>query len=416
MKKHGIAVSMLVVGGLLSPLAYATNGDTMMAVGSQNTALGGTGVANFVGAESTFANPAMLGKSKGKEVSGGITVFKPSVANTGFTGTTSADSTAGSSYFPKVSFIPDLSFSSRLSDSLTYGVAMAAAAGMGVDYTGASAMYVKARTTLNILKIVPTIAYNQDNYGVGFSPVLQYGTLAISYDTTGFPGGSPHNASHNSDSSTGYGFTLGGYYNAMPALTVAAAYNSAIAMTYGKQLSTAGVGFGQTFADKLDQPAEMKAGVAYTMATSYTLTADYRLIKWASAAGYKEFGWKDQTVVAVGGKYAAEGYWIGVGYNHSDDPIGVFANGSAAHTTDGQNGVGNMFNNLMFPAIIKSAYTFGGGYSFSKDLGIEAAVMIAPEVKKTVDISDAIQQAPGTLSNTTTHSQQSYSVSLRYKF
>lgn len=409
MNKQKIVASMLVVGGLVSPLAYATNGDTMIAVGSQNTALGGSGVANFVGAESAFPNPALLAKSKGQEITGGITLFKPAVTNTGFTGTTAANSSADTSY------IPDVSFSSRIGDNLTYGVAMAAAAGMGVNYTDASAAaYVKAKTTLSILKIVPTVAYNQDNYGLGFSPVFQYGSLAISYDTTAF-GGGPNNASHTADSSTGYGFTLGGYYDVMPALTLAAAYNSAIHMSYGKQLSSAGVGFGQIFADDLDQPAEVKAGIAYTMADSFTVTADYRLIQWASAKGYKEFGWKDQTVISLGGKYAINDYWVGVGYNNSDDPIGVYANGTL--TPAGNNGgVVNMFNNLMFPAIIKSAYTFGGGYNISKELGVEGAVMIAPEVKKTVDISDAAMMAPGSLSNTTTHSQKAYSVSLRYKF
>lgn len=408
MRIKKIVASLFSLGMAASPLANATNGDTMIAVGAQNTALGGTGVANFVGAESTFANPAMLGKSKGQEVTGGVNLFKPSVTNTGFTGTTPADSSANTNY------IPDFSYSSRISDNLTYGVAMAAAAGMGVNYTDASPSYVKAKTTLSILKVVPTIAYNKDNYGLGFSPVLQYGSLAISYDTSAF-GGGPHNANNNADSSTGLGFTLGGYYDVMPALTVAAAYISPISMTYGNQLSSAGTGFRQVFADKLEQPGEMKAGVAYTMATSYTLTADYRLIQWSSAAGYKDFGWKDETVIAVGGKYAAEGYWLGVGYNHSDNPIGVFANGTL--TPAGNNGgVVNMFNNLMFPAIVKDSYTFGGGYSLTKELGIEAAAMIAPKVTQTVDISDAAGAPPGTLSNTTTHSQKSLEVSLRYKF
>lgn len=392
-----------------SSTAFATNGDAMMAVGSQNTALGGTGVAHFVGAESTFANPAILGQSKGRELTGGLVIFKPAVDNTGFTVTTAAKSSANTNY------IPDVSYSSRISDSLTYGVAMAGIAGMGVNYTGASAAYVKAKTTLSILKIVPTIAYNQDTYGVGFSPVLQYGSLAISYDAT-IGGGPIVNAGHNANTDTGLGYSLGGYYNVSPALTVAAAYNSAIAMSYGNQLSRAGAGFGQTFADKLEQPAEVKAGVSYTAANNFTVTADYRLIQWARANGYKQFGWKDQTVIAVGGKYAADGYWIGVGYNNSDNPIGVFANGVAANATNGQNGIGNMFNNLMFPAIIKSSYTFGGGYSLSKNLDLEASVVISPKVTASVDISDAAGAPPGSLLNTTTHSQQSYSASLRYKF
>ena len=406
MKKNMKIVAALIAVGLVSPMAYATNGNQMMAVGSQSTALGGTGVANYMGADSTWANPAMLGKSKGSEVVGGIVYFKPTVTNTGFTGTAAAKSSAD----PSV--IPDVSYSSRINDSLTYGVAVAGMAGMGVDYTNQAsvASYVKAKTTMSILRVVPTIAFNNKDYGVGFSPVLQYGTLAISYQTAG----GATNGAHDADSDTGYGYTLGGYFNVMPTLTVAAAYQSAIDMEYGKQLSRAGTGFGQTFGDKLNQPSEMKAGVAYTM-SNITLTADYKVIQWASAAGFKQFGWKDQTVVAVGGKYAGNGYWLGLGYNSTDNPIGVYANGT--QTPAGNNGgVVNFFNNMMFPATIESAYTFGGGYSISKALDLETAVMIAPKVTTRVDVSDAAQQPPGSLYNTTTHSQSAYSVSLRYKF
>ena len=86
MKKNMKIVAALISIGLISPMAYATNGDEMMAVGAQSTALGGTGVANYMGADSTWANPAMLGKSKGSEVVGGIVYFSPKVTNTGFTG------------------------------------------------------------------------------------------------------------------------------------------------------------------------------------------------------------------------------------------------------------------------------------------------------------------------------------------
>lgn len=408
MHKNMKIVAALMAIGLISPMAYATNGDEMMAVGAQNTALGGTGVANYVGAESTFANPAMLGKSKGQEVSGGVVYFKPTVTNTGFTVTTPADSSAS----PSV--IPDVSYSNRISDSLSYGVAMAGIAGMGVNYTGANPFYVAARTTMSILKVVPTIAYNDADYGVGFSPVLQYGSLAISYDTSAF-GGGPVNGAHDKDTDTGYGYTLGGYFNVMPTLTVAAAYQSAISMEYGKQLSRAGTGFGQVFADKLAQPAQIKAGVAYTMNGNITLTADYKSIKWSSADGYQNFGWKDQTVIAVGGKYAGNGFWVGAGYNKADNPIGEYANGVL--TPGGNNGgVVNMFNNLMFPGIIANSMTLGGGYSMSKALDLEAAVVISPEVTSKVDVSDAAGAPAGSVSNTTTHSQKSMSVSLRYKF
>lgn len=416
MKLKKIVVSMFAAGVMASPLAYATNGDTMMAVGSENTALGGTGVAHFVGAESTFANPAMLGKSRGMEVEGSLVVFRPKVANDGMGGVPT-NSSANTSY------IPNVTFSNRISDNLTYGVAMAGVAGMGVDYTGAPAnTHVAAKTTLSILKVVPTIAYNTENYGLGFSPVLQYGSLAISYNATAV-GGPSVNAAQSKSSHTGYGVTLGGYYNATPELTLAAAYNSKIKMSYGTQLSAAGTGFGQgmpgsgtlAFADKLDQPAEIKAGISYAAANNFTVTADYRLIQWASAGGYKEFGWKDQTVIAIGGKYSGEGYWVGVGYNNANNPIGVFANG-VVNAYGNNGGIVNMFNNLMFPAIIKDSYTLGGGYSLNKSFDLAASFVYSPKVTSRVDISDAARLAPGSLFNTTTHSQQSYSLSLRYKF
>lgn len=418
MKLNKIVVSMFAAGIMSSTLAHATNGDTMMAVGSENTALGGTGVAHYVGAESTFANPAMLGKSTGREVTGGVVLFKPNVTNDGMGG-------AASSSAANTSYIPDVSFSDRISDNLSYGVAMAGIAGMGVDYTGAApGTHVRAKTTLSILKIVPTIAYNTESYGLGFSPVLQYGSLAISYSAA-----APVNAAHSASTHTGYGYTLGGYYNASSALTLAAAYNSTIKMNYGTQLSLAGAGFGQgvpgsgttAFADKLDQPAEIKAGVSYAAANNFTVTADYRLIQWASAGGYREFGWKDQTVVAVGGKYAGDGYWVGAGYNNSTNPIGVFANG-VVNAYGNNGGIVNMFNNLMFPGIIKSSYTLGGGYTLNKSFDLAGSFVYSPKVSSTVAIGDStinpltgVPAVPGLL-NTTTHSQLSYSVSLRYKF
>lgn len=406
MRKHGIAISMLVAGGLLSPLVYATNGDEMMAVGSQSTALGGSGVAHFMGAESVWANPAMLGKSKGAEFTGGLVMFTPKVDNTGMPGGAATASTAATSY------IPDLSYSRRMSDSLTYGVSLAGIAGMGVDYKGATAAtHIKAKSEMSILRVVMTMAYNADNYGVGFSPIFQSGSLMLSYDNTG--GVAPTNAAESKNSSTGFGFSFGGYYDVAPALTLAGAYQSKFSAKYGTQISAAGAGFALTganaFGDQLDQPAQLKLGVAYTLAESVTLTADYKSIKWGSAAGYKDFNWKDQTVVAVGAKYAADGYWLGLGYNHANNPIGTLPAASGA-PAEYRNAAINFFNNMFFPAVVTNSYTFGGGYDFSKALAVEAAAVITPKVTTKVDVMNF----GGT--NTTTHSQSSYSVSLRYKF
>lgn len=422
MKKNMKIVAALISIGLVSPMAYATNGNEMMAVGSQSSALGGTGVANYMGADSAWANPAMLGKSKGSEIVGGINYFKPTVTNTGMGGTAQTSGT-------NASLIPDVSYSSRINDNMSYGVAMAGIAGMGVDYSGASySTHIAGKTVMSIARVMGTFAYNDKDYGVGISPILQYGSLAISYINAG----GPYNAAQKADTSTGFGASLGGYYNVTPDVVVAAAYQTAIEMTYGTQISGAGAGFGlcspagggctglPNFGDKLAQPAEMKLGVAYNI-SNVTLTADYKSIQWSAATGFKDFNWKDQTVVAVGAKYNGNGYWLGAGYNSANDPIGEVSPSANPASAEYKSAAINFFNNMLFPAIVQNSMTFGGGYDVSKTLAVEASAVISPEVKKTVDVTAVMLAggAPGggaPYSNTTTHSQNAFSVSMRYKF
>lgn len=405
MKVKKLVVAMFAAGMVASPLlAHATNGDEMMAVGSQSTALGGTGVAHFMGAESVWANPAMLGKSKGAEVTGGVVIFTPKVSNTGVPALSGVTSESKA----ETSYIPDVSYSSRISDSLTYGIAVAGIAGMGVDYQTSPATHIYAKSALSILRVLPTITYNTKDYAVGFSPVFQSGSLRLSYNASGLGMGNI-NPTGTSDSSSGFGYSLGGYFNASSALTLAASYQSEIAAKYGTQISNAGVGFGLTgasaFGDDLNQPAEMKAGIAYAMSDSVTLTVDYKQIQWGSAKGYKDFNWKDQTIVAVGAKYAANGYWLGLGYNSGNDPIENLAAGVYRQECI------NFFNNMFFPAVVTNSYTFGGGFELSKSLALEASAVITPEVTKVTPVTSFFAG-----NNTTKHSQQSYSASLRYKF
>jgi long-chain fatty acid transport protein len=298
---------------------------------------------------------------------------------------------------------------------------------MGVDYSGAPySTHVAGKTKMSIARLIATIAYNNTDFGVGLSPIVQYGALALSYTNSG----GSYNAAQKEDTDVGYGASLGGYYNITSAAVVAASYQTAIEMKYGTQISGAGAGFGlcspagggctglPNFGDKLAQPAKMQAGVAYTM-SDVTLTADYKSIQWSSAAGFKDFNWKDQTVVAIGAKYAGNGFWLGAGYNKADDPIKEASPTANPASSDYKNAVINFFNNEMFPAIVTNSYTFGGGYDISKSLALEVAAVISPEVKKTVDVTAVMlaNGAPaGTYTNTTTHSQQAMSVSLRYKF
>jgi len=403
MKKTKIALAISTA--VFASSAMATNGTNMTGVGAQSSAMGGTGVAAYYGAENVVVNPAMIGKSTGTEFSFGGTLFTPDVSNDGTNPAGGMTKSAGDTYV-----IPSVSLTSRISDTLTFGIGMYGTSGMVVDYGKASAPgLMKAQSNLQIMRFVPTLAYNKDNFGLGFSPIIQYGSLDINYDGSSLGAG---NVGSGASSDLGMGFSLGGYFDVNKDLTVAASYTSQIDMKYDGQLSTASAPFvtagalTQGFSDKLSQPAELKAGIAYQM-DNITLTGDFKQIRWSEANGYKDFNWEDQNVIALGAKYQGDNYWAGIGYNRADNPIKEMA------AVPGGNGAAiNMFNNLFFPAITEQHFSFGGGYNLTKHVAIDAAVVIAPEVKSTVTAPSGMSYAQ----NTTKHSQAAYTVSVRYDF
>jgi long-chain fatty acid transport protein len=214
-------------------------------------------------------------------------------------------------------------------------------------------------------------------------------------------------------SDLGYGFSLGGYYDATKQLTLGATYTSSINGKYKNQLSTAstpfvnaGAGFPAAFGDDLEQPSEIKVGAAYTMG-NIMLTGDLKQVRWSEAKGYKDFGWQDQNVIALGAKYSGSGYWLGAGFNKADNPIKEQNGNTYAGA------VANMFNNVFFPATTDKHFSIGGGYDLTKAVSIDGSIMYAPEVTTSVNTAGV---TGGASTNTTSHSQMAYTVSARYKF
>lgn len=420
MKKTKIALAVAAATMLSAP-AFATNGDALIGLGAQSRALGGTGTAAFFGSENALTNPALLAKSQGSEFAIGGTLFKPDVSAKSNVAGVAASETSDAD----TNIIPEVSMSTRINDNMTFGLGMYGSAGMGVDYRDNAALF-DAYSNLQLMKFVPTLAYNNSNIGLGFAPVLQYGALDLNYTD---PNGDTVGNGVSTD--LGWGYNIGAYFDVTNELTVAASYQSAIDMEYKDQITVAADGFGigpngmmQTItSDNLEQPAEIKVGVAYTM-NNWMVTADAKQIKWGDAKGYKDFNWDDQNVFGIGAKYSGNGFWVGAGYNRGDDPIDVLPN--ATQPTTYSNQAVNLFNNHFFPAVVESHYTVGGGYQLSKNMTIEGAIVMAAEVDKTIDtggISDMFDDgspngsvpANGT-THEVTHSQIGYTVSLRMNF
>ncbi|MGC9386308.1 MAG: OmpP1/FadL family transporter [Hydrogenovibrio sp.] len=421
MKKTKLALAIATTAMVSTPV-LATNGDNLIGLGAQSRALGGTGTAAFYGSENALTNPGLLGKSQGTEFTIGGTIFKPSVKATSniatYPGPAASDTSANDT-----NIIPEVSLSTRLTDNWTFGLGIFGSAGMGVDYQDSPALF-NGYSNLQLMKFAPTISYNSDKFGIGVAPVIQYGALDINYtDPMG------KNVGHGMSSDLGYGYNIGGYFDIFEGMTLALAYQSAIDMKYKDQITTASNGLGLSgFSDHLEQPAEIKAGIAYTI-KGFMLTADAKQIKWGDAKGYKDFNWKDQNVFGLGAKYAGNRYWVGVGYNYGEDPIDTLDQSKTAAQGGYSNQAVNLFNNHFFPAIMESHFTFGGGYQLTKNLALDGAIVYAPEISKTVSTGAVTgglgaqsgnQQAAMMPADATehkvTHSQIGYTLSLRMNF
>lgn len=379
---------IVLISTIAAMSLFATNGDSLIGLGAKSRAMGGVGIATYFGAENALTNPALLSNSKEFEFDFGATYFAPDVK---VNGTTSKADT---------NMIPEISISQKVNDKISYGIGMFGSAGMGVDFRGTPALF-SARTNLLLMKIAPSISYKVNpNFAIGFAPVIQYGALDISFNA-----GSQFGPGTSDD--FGYGFEFGATYDVSPSARVGFNYKSAIDMKYDHQInSTDGAAsrFGiPGISDNLEQPEEYGIGYSYDY-NNYTMAVDYKTIKWSKAKGYKDFGWEDQNVIALGLKYEACGSWYAIGYNHASSPI------------KDQTGSAMIFNNLnyiMFPATEETHYSAGFGKQVTKNLSIGINLVYAP--KSTFDVIGALPPA-GTMPIKTEHSETSSTISFKYTF
>lgn len=453
MKKTQLALAIAATAMVSTPV-LATNGDNLIGLGAQSRALGGTGTAAYFGSENALTNPSLIGKGEGTEFAIGGTLFKPDVKAETDVASLGDGSAVSQTSDADTNIIPEVSLSTRLNDNWTFGLGIFGSAGMGTDYrdnggfdspatppnpqtqnpgaNGNGTGLFNGYSNLQLMKFAPSLAYNNDRWGIGFAPVIQYGALDINYQTFNAFTNQTSNVGNGMSSDLGFGFNIGGHFDLSDALTIALAYQSPIDMEYDDQITTAAAGFGlQGFSDKLEQPAEIKVGAAYEMGR-FLFTADAKQIKWGQANGYEDFNWEDQNVFGLGAKYSGNNYWVGVGYNYGEDPIDkVQDNTYAGQAVD-------MFNNHFFPAIVEQHFTFGGGYQISQNLALDASVVYAPEISKSVNtgrvsqgyiMNSAMQagmsqqqaqqqaaNANGNSEHEVTHSQIGYTISLRMNF
>ncbi len=144
----------------------------------------------------------------------------------------------------------------------------------------------------------------------------------------------------------------------------------------------------------LEQPWEFAIGADYKLNDNLDITGDYRYIAWGSADGYKDFGWNNQHVFAMGMEYKKKAFSLRGGYNYAASPLAETKNGAGGFGMGLNDVQGHtiftqalaMLNMVGFPAIPTTHYTFGMGYKFMDSLDVDFALVYSPEVEHTQSV------------------------------
>jgi len=397
--KLALAASMVL--GATS--AFATNGTALIGYGAKSRAMGGTGVAQFQGAESGFNNPALIGYAKGTEVSIGGTYFAPDVS-VDIAGFGPADGTYDST--ASASMIPAVSMATKVNDSFAWGLALYGVGGMGVDYRddnqgavtggapgdglGGSGLPT-TNDNLLLMRFSVPLTYTIADFAVGVSPVIEYGALSMN--------GMFGDAGVTTD--IAYGFEIGAAYQ-IAGVTLGLDYKSAVTHDFKNTFQSSATN------SKLDTPAVIAAGVSYNFLKNHTVAFDYKNIGYGSAKGFEDFLWEDQDVFALGYEFAADSWAVRVGYNHGSQPLPTEV---AADFSNANQIVGSL---LAFPAVTEDHYTVGGTYAFSETISVDGAFVYGTGSAKTE--GDFNPLAPGVQSIEATNDQISLTAALNYNF
>jgi len=436
---------IIFLSTITATILSATNGDIMIGNGTKSSAMGGVGISVSHGAESALANPALINSVKDGEFITTFTLFTPTVEFASNAQANAMPANQGGAYPNSASLnyatsktdapvVPDFAFAQRVNEDFVVGLTVDGTAGLGVDYKGKEKSGAfNMETSLRILKIAIPISYTIHDTPLtfGVEPVMQYSSLNINYMTQ-------QGASNNKEAKHfASGFELGVSLEES-GFALGAVYKSEINAEYEGTIANAMRDFGVksvTSGDTLSQPEEMGVGIAYTYANN-TLALDYKKIAWGQAKGYKDFGWQDQDVIAVGYKYRGERMTLRAGYNHAETPLQE-KNGQAQGQAGYENAAINFFNLSGFPATVEDHYTVGADYKITENLDINLAYIYSPEVMTTFDTTgmtrgmvmqgamangatqQQAQAAAGASANSTAtvkHAQDALLVGISYKF
>ena len=409
-------IACAVAAGLAAPMsAFATNGYFAHGYGTKSKALAGGGSALPQDAMIAADNPAGMVKV-GERMDLGLTIFSPSKRGYEATGTpTGACATATQCTFgigpQKIDsdndffLIPHFAYNWMLNADSSIGLTVYGNGGMNTEYKDGTATYgvpigavppgtsvttpgtYGAGTTgVNLEQLFANVSYSRKinpQHSWGVSAILAYqrfkadglgtfGAFGLSSDPTKL-------TNNGTDTSTGFGAKIGWLGEVSPGVTLAASYQTKMAMSEFDD-------YKGLFAEQgdFDIPATWTLGLAWKLAATGTLTFDVQGIQYSdvnsianpllpnlqtSQLGNSDgagFGWEDIVVYKLGYQWETSPTWTWrVGASIGDNPI------PSSET---------LFN-IIAPGVMETHITGGFTYTMASNNEVSFAAMYAPENK-----------------------------------
>ena len=397
-----LTVLAAALGALFSLPAAATNGMNLEAYGAKAGGMGGASFAYENGNSALMNNPATLGlRQEGQNLGLGVTLLMPDVKT--LVGPMTFKSGGDQYWMPSISYI-------RKTGHLTYGVGMLAQGGMGTEYgDNAFGSGLPMRSEVGFGRLMFPLAYNVDK---DLTVAAQVDYVWATMDVKMSPDGRNYvSFSDSSDFSgeakgSGFAFKLGMHYKVSDTFAVGATYHSKTHISDLKGDGTFNFMPASFKVIDFQWPETYGIGVAWQATPAWLLVADVKHLGWSKSM--KNFrlsvngaeipplpeNWKDQTVLMLGAQYMLKpGLALRFGINHARNPVP------------------DSTLNPLFPAIVKTHYTFGVGWNLGGGHSVAGALSVAPKVTAT----NPNMFGPG-MPGTATHSQTSLRVNYNYAF
>lgn len=395
-------IACAVTAALTIPMtAMATNGYFAHGYGTKNKGLAGGGVALSQDAMAAATNPAGM-VTVGDRLDLGLAIFSPS--SRGYTVTGPANDAPPAfelqpgSYESDNDFflIPHIARNWMLDSDSSIGVSVYGNGGMNTEYSSTANVFYGGEAGVNLEQLFINTTYSRkinatSSWGASLIAVYQ------TFEAKGLGAFAPFSSNsaaltnNGKDTSTGFGAKFGWQGEVTKGLTLAASYQTEMAMSEFDK-------YAGLFAEQgdFDIPSTWTLGLAWDTSPKSTLTFDVQQINYSDVAAIANpfspnigasqlgnadgagFGWDDMTIYKLGYQWTTSADWTWrAGISQGDQPIAS----------------SEVLFNILAPAVMETHITAGFTMKTGSDSEFNFAAMYAPN--SSVTGSNPLQGATG---------------------